>query len=89
MTNMQASRVVVVGASWAGLGATDHLVTQGYEVTLLEAGAYPGELVTGWQTAQGQAVEAGIHGFWYPYAHSSVASRRATLSAPVLVAVKG
>ncbi len=60
-------RVVVVGAGWAGLGATYHLAQQGYEVTLLEAGGTPGGLVAGWQTAQGRAVEAGIHGFWYPY----------------------
>lgn len=60
-------RVVVVGAGWAGLGATYHLAKQGYEVTLLEAGAHPGGLVAGWETSQGKAVEAGIHGFWYPY----------------------
>ncbi|MBE9078196.1 FAD-dependent oxidoreductase, partial [Romeria aff. gracilis LEGE 07310] len=51
----------------AGLGATYHLTKQGYDVTLLEAGAHPGGLVAGWQTAAGRAVEAGIHGFWYPY----------------------
>jgi uncharacterized protein with NAD-binding domain and iron-sulfur cluster len=60
-------KVVVVGAGWAGLGATYHLTKQGYDVTLLEAGAYPGGLVAGWQTPGGRSVEAGIHGFWYPY----------------------
>lgn len=60
-------KVVVVGAGWAGLGATYHLVQQGYEVTLLEAGSYPGGLVAGWKTPGGRPVEAGIHGFWYPY----------------------
>lgn len=60
-------RVVVVGAGWAGLGATDHLSCQGYDVTLLEAGPYPGGLVAGWKTPTGRSVEAGIHGFWYPY----------------------
>jgi uncharacterized protein with NAD-binding domain and iron-sulfur cluster len=60
-------RVVVVGAGWAGLGATYHLLRQGYQVTLLEAGATPGGLVAGWKTAAGRSVEAGIHGFWYPY----------------------
>ena len=60
-------RVIVVGAGWAGLGATYHLAKQGYDVTLLEAGAYPGGLVAGWKTAGGRSVEAGIHGFWYPY----------------------
>lgn len=63
----QRPRVVVVGAGWAGLGATYHLAKQGYEVTLLEAGSYPGGLVAGWQTEKGRSVEAGIHGFWYPY----------------------
>lgn len=60
-------RVTVIGAGWAGLGATYHLAQQGYDVTLLEAGAYPGGLVAGWKTAQGRSIEAGIHGFWYPY----------------------
>lgn len=60
-------KVVVVGAGWAGLGATYHLAQQGYEVTLLEAGDHPGGLVAGWQTPAGRSVEAGIHGFWYPY----------------------
>jgi uncharacterized protein with NAD-binding domain and iron-sulfur cluster len=69
MVNAESGRakVVVVGAGWAGLGATYHLASQGYEVTLLEAGPYPGGLVAGWQTPAGRSVEAGIHGFWYPY----------------------
>lgn len=62
-------KVVVVGAGWAGLGAAYHLVKQGYDVTLLEAGAYPGGLVAGWKTAGGRSIEAGIHGFWYPYSN--------------------
>ncbi|MDB9376152.1 hydroxysqualene dehydroxylase [Nodularia sphaerocarpa] len=64
---LETKRVVVVGAGWAGLGATYHLAKQGYDVTLLEAGSYPGGLVAGWKTTQGKSVEAGIHGFWYPY----------------------
>jgi uncharacterized protein with NAD-binding domain and iron-sulfur cluster len=60
-------KVVVIGAGWAGLGAAYHLAKQGYAVTLLEAGAQPGGLVAGWKTAGGRSVEAGIHGFWYPY----------------------
>ena len=68
MTATEAKpRVVVVGAGWAGLGATHHLARQGYDVTLLEAGPHPGGLVSGWKTAGGRSVEAGIHGFWYPY----------------------
>lgn len=59
--------VIIVGAGWAGLGATYHLARQGYRVTLLEAGSTPGGLVAGWRTAGGRAVEAGVHGFWYPY----------------------
>ncbi|MGB3204015.1 MAG: FAD-dependent oxidoreductase [Crinalium sp.] len=66
-TEVQKPKVVVVGAGWAGLGATYHLASQGYDVTLLEAGNYPGGLVAGWKTAGGKSVEAGIHGFWYPY----------------------
>ena len=66
-TETKTPKVVVVGAGWAGLGATYHLAKQGYDVTLLEAGSYPGGLVAGWKTAAGRSVEAGIHGFWYPY----------------------
>jgi len=66
-TESQSPRVVVVGAGWAGLGATYHLAKQGYSVTLLEAGPYPGGLVAGWKTEGGRSVEAGVHGFWYPY----------------------
>ncbi len=65
----ESPKVVVVGAGWAGLGAAYHLVKQGYDVTLLEAGAYPGGLVAGWKTAGGRSIEAGIHGFWYPYSN--------------------
>ncbi len=64
---MTSPKITVIGAGWAGIGATYHLAKQGYDVTLLEAGAYPGGLVAGWKTAQGKSVEAGIHGFWYPY----------------------
>ena len=60
-------KVVVIGAGWAGLGATYHLAKQGYDVTLLEASSQAGGLVAGWKTATGKSVEAGIHGFWYPY----------------------
>ena len=60
-------KVVVVGAGWAGLGATYHLAKEGYDVTLLEASPYPGGLVAGWKTEDGKSIEAGIHGFWYPY----------------------
>jgi uncharacterized protein with NAD-binding domain and iron-sulfur cluster len=67
MISSQQHQIVIVGAGWAGLGAAYHLATQGYGVTLLEAGAYPGGLVAGWQTAAGRSLEAGIHGFWYPY----------------------
>jgi uncharacterized protein with NAD-binding domain and iron-sulfur cluster len=63
----QQKRIVVVGAGWAGLGATYHLAKQGYDVTLLEAAPYPGGLVAGWKTPLGRSVEGGIHGFWYPY----------------------
>ncbi len=66
-TELEKRKVVVVGAGWAGLGATYQLVKHGYDVTLVEAGAYPGGLVAGWKTAGGRSVEAGIHGFWYPY----------------------
>lgn len=62
-------KVVIIGAGWAGLASAYHLSKQGYEVTLLEAGAYPGGLVAGWQTEKGRSVEAGIHGFWYPYSN--------------------
>jgi len=63
----EQKKVVIIGAGWAGLGATSHLAEQGYDVTLLEAAPYPGGLVAGWKTPGGRSVEGGIHGFWYPY----------------------
>ncbi|WP_019506171.1 FAD-dependent oxidoreductase [Pleurocapsa sp. PCC 7319] len=63
----EQKKIVVIGAGWAGLGATSHLAQQGYDVTLLEAAPYPGGLVAGWKTPGGRSVEGGIHGFWYPY----------------------
>ena len=68
-TESETPRVVVIGAGWAGLGAAYHLAKQGYDVTLLEASRYPGGLVAGWRTEGGRSVEAGIHGFWYPYSN--------------------
>ncbi len=63
----EPKKVIVIGAGWAGLGATSHLAEQGYDVTLLEAAPYPGGLVAGWKTPAGKSIEGGIHGFWYPY----------------------
>ncbi len=60
-------KIVIIGAGWAGLGATYHLAKQGYDVTLLEAAPYPGGLVAGFKSEKGRSVEGGIHGFWYPY----------------------
>ena len=64
---VEPKKVIVIGAGWAGLGATSHLAEQGYDVTLLEAAPHPGGLVAGWKTPGGRSVEGGIHGFWYPY----------------------
>ncbi|BAU63498.1 amine oxidase [Stanieria sp. NIES-3757] len=63
----ETKQIVVIGAGWAGLGAAYNLAKQGYQVTLLEAAPYPGGLVACWKTPGGRSVEAGIHGFWYPY----------------------
>ncbi|GLI65776.1 hypothetical protein VaNZ11_009387 [Volvox africanus] len=63
----EGRRVVIVGGGWAGFGAAKHLSEQGYDVTLLEASPNPGGLSSGWRTASGRAVEAGMKGFWYQY----------------------
>ncbi|XP_020084663.1 uncharacterized protein LOC109707643 isoform X3 [Ananas comosus] len=47
-------KVVVFGAGWAGFASAHHLIKQGFDVTLLEAGIGPAE-------------EIGVRGFWYPY----------------------
>eukprot|EP00892_Ulva_mutabilis_P003924 jgi/Ulvmu1/1903/UM012_0062.1 len=60
-------KVVVVGAGWAGFGATKHLAEQGYDVELLDAAENPGGLSAGWRTKDGKPVEAGMKGFWYHY----------------------
>lgn len=49
----------------SGFGAAKHLSEQGYGVTLLEASPNPGGLATGWRTATGREVEAGMKGMWY------------------------
>ncbi|CAM9420924.1 unnamed protein product [Scytosiphon promiscuus] len=62
-------KVVVIGAGWAGLAAAYELSKQNkeFDVTLLEGGKSVGGLVAGWLTPGGRPVEAGVHGFWYPY----------------------
>ncbi|KAF5833500.1 hypothetical protein DUNSADRAFT_10187 [Dunaliella salina] len=59
--------VVIVGGGWAGFGAAKHLSECGYNTTLLDAKSNPGGLSSGFRTKKGQAVEAGIKGFWYSY----------------------
>ncbi len=49
----------------SGFGAAKHLTEQGFDVTLLETSPNPGGLSTGWKTAAGRTVEAGMKGFWY------------------------
>lgn len=56
---------VVVGGGWAGFGAAHALAKDGFDVTLLDASLSPGGLSTGFRTAKGRPVEAGIKGFWY------------------------
>jgi|GEM_PF-3098121 len=57
----ERKQIVVVGAGWAGLGATYHLAQQGYDVTLLEAKPYPGGLVAGWKTPGRRSLEGGAN----------------------------
>eukprot|EP00752_Nemacystus_decipiens_P008853 g7900.t1 len=66
---VKRKKVVVVGAGWAGLAAAYELSKQNkdFDVTLLEGGKSVGGLVAGWLTPGGRPVEAGVHGFWYPY----------------------
>ncbi|KAH9309561.1 hypothetical protein KI387_037472, partial [Taxus chinensis] len=63
----QKLRAVVVGGGWAGFGAAHTLAKAGVEVTLLDAALSPGGLSTGFRSAQGKPVEAGIKGFWWQY----------------------
>lgn len=60
----QARTAVVVGGGWAGFGAAHALTKLGFSVTVLDASPSPGGLSTGFRTAQGRPVEAGIKGFW-------------------------
>uniref|UniRef100_A0A7I4C4P7 Amine oxidase domain-containing protein n=1 Tax=Physcomitrium patens TaxID=3218 RepID=A0A7I4C4P7_PHYPA len=63
----QARTAVVVGGGWAGFGAAHALTKLGFSVTVLDASPSPGGLSTGFRTAQGRPVEAGIKGFWWQY----------------------
>eukprot|EP00898_Chlorokybus_atmophyticus_P004548 jgi/Chlat1/5094/Chrsp33S05020 len=62
-----ARRAVVVGGGWAGFGAAHQLFKHGFQVTLVDAADNPGGLSSGFRTANGRPVEAGIKGFWYQY----------------------
>ena len=55
---------VVVGGGWAGFGAAYALTKLGVSVTVVDASPSPGGLSTGFRTAQGRPVEAGLKGFW-------------------------
>jgi monoamine oxidase len=52
-------RVIVVGAGLAGLSAARRLVTQGFEVTVLEARDRVGGRTEGAVTADGTSIELG------------------------------
>ena len=60
------SRVVVVGAGWAGWGAAKALCEAGVDVTLLDGMDDPTGS-TPCTTASGKPFEAGIRGFWKDY----------------------
>ncbi|KAJ7538182.1 hypothetical protein O6H91_11G037300 [Diphasiastrum complanatum] len=64
---LEPKKVVVVGGGWAGFGAAHALTKAGCSVTLLDAAASVGGLSTGFRTAQGRPVEAGVKGFWWQY----------------------
>lgn len=61
----QAFTVCDIFEYFTGFGAAKHLAKQGYDLTLLEASPNPGGLSTGFRTKKGNAVEAGMKGFWY------------------------
>eukprot|EP00741_Cyanophora_paradoxa_P002959 tig00000655_g2872.t1 len=68
LASEERKKVVVVGAGWAGLAAAYELSKRrDVDVTLVEAGSSLGGLASGWRTAQGRSVEAGVHGFWRQY----------------------
>ena len=61
-----ASKVVVVGAGWGGLGAAKTLCEAGCDVTLIDAQDDPTG-ATPTVTASGKPFEAGTRGFWKDY----------------------
>eukprot|EP01025_Chloroclados_australasicus_P068224 TRINITY_DN9466_c0_g2_i7.p1 TRINITY_DN9466_c0_g2~~TRINITY_DN9466_c0_g2_i7.p1 ORF type:complete len:590 (+),score=61.68 TRINITY_DN9466_c0_g2_i7:127-1770(+) len=60
-------KVAVIGAGWAGLGATYHLASQGYDVTLIDGSPNPAGISSKFVTKKGKQVEPGFKGFWYQY----------------------
>ena len=61
-----ASKVVVVGAGWGGLGAAKTLCEAGCQVTLVDAQDDPTG-ATPTVTASGKPFEPGTRGFWKDY----------------------
>lgn len=71
-TSGKIQNVVVIGGGWAGFGTAHALLRSGggnIKVTILEGSPRPGGLASGWTSASGRNVEAGIHGFWRCYAN--------------------
>ena len=66
MANFSPSHVVVIGAGWAGWGATKALCEAGVRVTLIDGIADPTGR-TPLTTKSGKPFEAGTRGFWKDY----------------------
>jgi len=79
-TNLQATKVVVIGGGWAGFSTADALSGIGDDVQVELLDASPrgaGGLAGGWRTPKLQRpVEAGLHGFWREYRNTLAAVQR-------------
>ena len=79
-SELQATKVVVVGGGWAGFSAADALSSIGDDIHVELLDASPrgsGGLAGGWRTKKlRRPVEAGLHGFWREYRNTLAAIDR-------------
>mmetsp|Transcript_20511 Transcript_20511/g.19840 ORF Transcript_20511/g.19840 Transcript_20511/m.19840 type:complete len:539 (+) Transcript_20511:101-1717(+) len=75
-TSSSKKNIVIIGGGWAGFSTAYGILratnAAGFDsskvsVTILEGTPRPGGLASGWKSANGKNVEAGIHGFWRCY----------------------
>jgi uncharacterized protein with NAD-binding domain and iron-sulfur cluster len=80
------TRIVIVGAGWAGFSAAETLLSSSVEskrpevIVLDSSPRGPGGLAGGWRTPSRRSIEAGLHGFWRDYRNTYAMIERIGIS---------